>query len=124
VIHTDYWSNGVSITPAAPSPLDTVKITYNGLLPRNGATEIYAHISFQQDWNITHDYRMNQTERGFETAIAIPGDATMLNICFKDAADNWDNNSGSNYVYHLQGQAAVVAQSGNGFWAALCDIWK
>jgi hypothetical protein len=98
-----YHANGVSIYPAVPSVQSTSQITYKGLLPESGATEVYAHVGYGRKWTNTHDYKMTKGDQGFEVLIPIPQHADSLNICFKDAANNWDNNSGSNYSFTVVG---------------------
>lgn len=97
-----YAAKGVRISPANPSSQDAVEIVYDGLLPRSGATEVYAHVGFDSDWKATDDYRMKKTSDGFETSVSLPQYADTLNVCFKDAANNWDNNSGSNYTFEIE----------------------
>ena len=95
----NYHDNGVIIYPAVPSTQSKCQITYNGLLPQNGATEVYAHVGYGSSWENTQDYKMTKTTRGFEAPIPMPKHADNLNICFKDAANNWDNNTGTNYSF-------------------------
>jgi hypothetical protein len=98
----DYSSSGVSGNLADLSPHETFKITYNGLLARNGATEVYARIGFSGDWDHARDFQMSRTGQGFETLIKLPQGTFTLNVCFRDSAGNWDNNSGANYSYDFQ----------------------
>lgn len=101
-----YVSNGVFISPAIPAVNQEVRITYNGLLFRNGASDIYAHVGFGNNWNPTVNYRMRRSEQGFEVSIPIDRYTDNLNICFKDSADNWDNNCGSNYSFPVKKNTA------------------
>jgi len=39
---------------------------------------------------------MSKTKSGFTATIKIDKSA-VLNVCFKDSMNNWDNNNGSNY---------------------------
>lgn len=96
----EYVSNGVSISPAIPSAGDNIKINYDGLLSKNGANHIYAHIGFGEKWSSLSDVKMTKTPMGFEATISVlPSDT--LNVCFKDCASNWDNNSGTNYTFDI-----------------------
>jgi hypothetical protein len=94
----NYNSNGVTLNPSIPTFGDKVKVVYNGLLAESGATELFAHVGFGNNWNSQYDYRMNRTQNGFEASIPVTHQEP-LNICFRDCANNWDNNSGSNYSY-------------------------
>ena len=98
----NYISSGVNISPSIPAVNQEVRITYNGLLFQNGASEIYAHVGFGSNWNSTTDYKMNRTAQGFEISLPIEDYTDRLNVCFRDAAYNWDNNSGSNYTFPVK----------------------
>lgn len=98
--NNDYLMNGVVISPAVPSTGDVVKIVYDGILAKSGANEIYAHIGFGKGWNGVGDYKMSRSNIGFETAVKVTPSDT-LNLCFKDVANNWDNNSGMNYTFDI-----------------------
>ncbi len=97
-----YHANGVLVSPEVPSTRSTAKITYNGLLSTSGATEVYAHIGYGQKWEDISDHKMKKTPHGFETSVSIPHHADSLNVCFKDSANNWDNNTGANYSFNVQ----------------------
>lgn len=98
--NSDYISNGITVNPAFPSVGDQAKITYDGLLSKSGATDILAHIGYGNRWENVFDYRMNRTSTGFEATISVSS-ADTLNVCFKDCANNWDNNSGRNYTFDV-----------------------
>ena len=97
----EYLSNGVIVTPANPEAYEHVTIVYNGLLAQSGATELYARVGFGNDWQGSQDVRMIKTRSGFEATITA-ANADSLNVCFKDPINNWDNNSGSNYVFSIE----------------------
>lgn len=99
--NNDYMSNGVSISPAKPTTGKKVKILYDGLLSKSGASQIFAHVGFGAHWDNIYDYPMSKTETGFETSIPI-SKADTINVCFKDPANNWDNNSGKNYSFIIE----------------------
>ncbi|HHY23294.1 MAG TPA: hypothetical protein GX527_03530, partial [Clostridiaceae bacterium] len=91
---TEYLKNGVSISPAIPSVGDKAKIEYSGLLAQSGASHVYAHIGYGNRWDNLYDYQMNRTDKGFEVNIPVLK-SDNLSVCFKDCANNWDNNSGN-----------------------------
>ncbi|MBP2651022.1 MAG: Carbohydrate binding domain (family 25) [Firmicutes bacterium] len=101
MLEIEYLNNGVTLTPAIPSPYDDVELAYSGLLAKNGATEIFAHVGFDNAWTSASDYIMTKSEYGYKAKIYIPSNAEFLKVCFKDAANNWDNNSGNNYSFLL-----------------------
>lgn len=98
--NTEYMTNGVTISPSVPSAGENIKIIYDGLLSKSGATDILARVGFGQNWQNLFDYRMTRTDTGFETSVPVSSSDT-LNICFKDCANNWDNNSGKNYSFDI-----------------------
>lgn len=100
VQNNNYISNGIYISPAVPSVGDKVKIVYDGLLAKSGATDVFAHVGFGKNWDNVYDYRMERTDTGFEATIPVIKPDT-LNVCFKDCANNWDNNSGKNYSFEV-----------------------
>lgn len=80
-----------------------VRIVYDGLLAKSGASHVYAVVSYNDNshWNDVKYYQMDNRGQGkFE--IAIPNyDNMNVNVAFKDCANNWDNNSGRNYSFNL-----------------------
>ncbi|MCE5284456.1 MAG: hypothetical protein LLG02_01210 [Pelosinus sp.] len=99
---TKYYENGVFIYP---STLDTCHITYTGLLKQCGATAVYAHVGQGCQWKNTQDYQMEQTAQGFELSLPLPENVDRINLCFKDSAGNWDNNTGANYSFLISTSA-------------------
>ncbi len=96
---SSYDANGVYISPSTFSVGDRIKITYSGLLANSGAAEVYAHIGFgASKWQDITDIKMTKTSKGFEATVPVSSTST-LNVAFKDNANNWDNNSGSNYCF-------------------------
>lgn len=100
VINSKYLDNGVSVSPAIPTTGEKVKVVYDGLLSKSGASHVYARIGFGSRWENAFDYQMTRSNTGFEVSIPVTRTATM-NICFKDCANNWDNNSGKNYSFDV-----------------------
>lgn len=96
----EYMQNGVAISPSIPSVGDKVQIVYDGLLSKSGATHVYAHIGFGNRWENEQDVPMMKTSVGFETTIPVVK-SDIFNLCFKDCANHWDNNSGKNYSFDV-----------------------
>jgi len=96
----EYINNGVSLSPAVPTAGDNVKVVYDGLLSKSGAEQVYARIGYGNGWDNPYDYKMTRAMTGFEATVPVTN-ADTLNICFKDSANNWDNNSGMNYVFDI-----------------------
>lgn len=96
----EYGQNGVAISPEVPRANSEASLQYKGLLAQSGATEVYARIGYGQRWRDEHDYQMWRTQDGFEVNLPI-SHADTLNVCFKDSANHWDNNSGRNYSFDI-----------------------
>ncbi|MDR3590237.1 MAG: carbohydrate-binding protein [Negativicutes bacterium] len=96
--NSKYEDNGIVLSPAVPAKGETARVVYNGLLAQSGADKVYVHVGFGDDWKRPTDYRMNRSGSGFEAQIPV-AIANTMNLCFKDNANNWDNNSGHNYSY-------------------------
>jgi Carbohydrate binding domain (family 25). len=98
--NTDYVQKGVVINPTVPNVGEQVKVVYDGLLSKSGATHVYAHVGFGSRWDNLQDIPMMRTSTGFETTLPVYN-ADRINLAFKDCANNWDNNSGMNYSYDV-----------------------
>jgi hypothetical protein len=94
--------NEISWEPTSPRTDDILNIHYCGLLKNSGANEIFLHYGFDS-WNQSlNTVKMERLSDGsFKTAVKATGDHEM-NLCFKDNADNWDNNNGNNWTLPLQ----------------------
>ncbi|NLW44876.1 MAG: carbohydrate-binding protein [Syntrophomonadaceae bacterium] len=91
------FSGGVSIDPFPPAAGDSVSITYSGLLAKSGADRVFAHIGYGSGkWSNIKDIEMTRQGEQFVTQIKMESE-DVFNVCFKDSANNWDNNSGRNW---------------------------
>lgn len=100
-----YAASGVYLKPVMPSHLDTLTINYTGILAESGADTIYAHIGFGRNWSHTLDLKMQKKMSSFELSLDMPTPSDCINLCFRDNANNWDNNSGRNYAYAIEQDA-------------------
>jgi hypothetical protein len=96
-----YKSNGVLLSLKVPPVYTPVKISYDGLLAQNGATELYAHAGIGEEWDNAQEVKMCKAKSGMFEATVLAAEKSILNICFRDAAYNWDNNSKANYVFNV-----------------------
>lgn len=99
--NNQYIANGITLSPETPTAGESVRVIYNGLLAKSGASDLLAHVGFGNQWDSSFDYRMVKTVTGFEATIQVPDNTKNLNVCFKDCANNWDNNSGRNYSFEV-----------------------
>ena len=93
---------GFSISPVPGRAGETVKIRYHGLLSGAGADQVFLHTGYgTASWQNIYDHRMNKAGNEWEKSIEIERDG-QFNFCFKDSADNWDNNNGMNWSYTIE----------------------
>ena len=73
-------------------------VIYNGLLKNSGADQVYLHYGFGDAtrWSDVETTRMDNSFQGFEKTIRMKNHTCKF--CFKDSADNWDNNCGHNWT--------------------------
>ena len=95
-----YNAQGIVLNPSIPMSGSSVTICYNGLLAKKGATAIFAHVGYGDSWEHVGDFSMKKTPTGFEVDVPVAY-APCLNVCFKDGANNWDNNNGQNYKFDV-----------------------
>ena len=79
----------------------TVKISYTGTLFQNASTDVSIHYGFGENWDNVNDIKMEKTELGFQTEIEL-GSSSTFNFCFYNENNEWDNNSGSNYIFPIE----------------------
>ena len=60
-----------------------VKISYTGALFQSASEEVSIHYGFGENWDNVNDIKMEKTELGFQK-------------------NEWDNNSGNNYVFPIE----------------------
>jgi hypothetical protein len=89
------------VEPAIARRGDNMSINYRGLLRNSGADSIYLHYGFDH-WQNSQTIQMNRTQDGlFRSEVRAQG-SQEVNFCFKDSANNWDNNNGFNWNVQLQ----------------------
>ena len=93
-------SDSISILPEVKKGSET-SINYSGILSNSGAEKVYLHYGFD-GWNNAETVVMNKSASGaFNTEVKVNG-IDELNFCFKDNANNWDNNNGSNWTAKIK----------------------
>ncbi len=86
----------VKVQPRKVKKGEQVQIQYQGLLSKSGAPEVWCHYGYD-GWSNKATVPM-QRQRDGSFACKVPAEGqTEINFCFKDAVDNWDDNSGLNW---------------------------
>ncbi len=104
-IENPYTSQGIEVNGKKMTAGEKISITYSGLLAASGADRVFAHYGYGDAWEDAELVEMTSCDGGFETQIELkmPG---RLNLCFKDSAENWDNNSNANYTFDIAAKRA------------------
>ena len=98
----DFLSKGIAISPASPVVGDKVIILYDGMLSKNGATEVTLHLGYGSNWDNEQDVPMFKSETCFEATVpALKED--YLKLSFKDPSNNIDDNTGKGYSFDIMG---------------------
>lgn len=97
------WSDhrcGVTVKALNPQASD-ITVYYNGLLDKSGASQVYLHAGFgdPNQWHNTEDYRMQRTPEGWKKTFNM--EDNIVTFCFRDSANNWDNNNGNNWTFKI-----------------------
>lgn len=85
----------------------TVKISYTGTLFQNNSEEVYIHYGFGINWDNLNEVKMEKTELGFQAEIELLPD-DILNLCFRNSNNEWDNNNSENYVFPIEKQELAL----------------
>lgn len=95
--------DNVNINPTPITTGENVTIEYDGLLSQSGAEEVYLHagVGEGREWNDVKTIKMNRTPQGdWRTTVRL-NTTQDFKFCFKDAAENWDNNDGQDWSYQV-----------------------
>ena len=96
--------DGIIVRPTPVSLGDEILVVVRGLLAQSGAEAVYLHFGFgRNDWSYVQDIPMESSPDGTWTAVVQAAEAGRFNFCFRDNANNWDNNSGRNWSYEIHG---------------------
>jgi hypothetical protein len=98
--NNSYYNNGVLLKEVIGTQ-NMLKLVYNGLLAKKGASEVYAVIGYgdNKNWEETAYFPMNKVDaQSFELVFPVKK-AGNINIAFKDSSQDWDNNNGQNYSF-------------------------
>ena len=78
-----------------------VKISYAGVLFQNNSEKVFLHYGFGLNWENLGEIEMEKTELGFQAEVELASFETF-NFCFRNDADEWDNNDGQNYIFPIE----------------------
>lgn len=95
-------TQGINLDPMPDQVGEKCQISYDGLLKKSGADQVYLHYGYGASWNHEHDMPMFNTEKGCTCDVTLNQDG-LFNFCFKDGAEHWDNNCGQNWSFMIKG---------------------
>lgn len=101
-----YTGNGIELSEEKIHAGEKCTLNYSGILAGAGADRIYVHYGYEDTWD-QNEYAEMAYNDGMYTAkivLKMPG---TLNVCFKDSANNWDNNSYKNYSFKVHARKAA-----------------
>ncbi|MFZ5647633.1 MAG: carbohydrate-binding protein [Bacillota bacterium] len=97
------YPQGVVVDPTPITAQEEITILYYGLLARSGADQVYMHVGYGDagEWRKVSDLKMSRTGWGWVKTLEVPEDESRFNFCFRDSANNWDNNNGINWSFEI-----------------------
>jgi len=100
---------GVIITPDPAQAGQNVTVTYDPSGgPLDGAAQVKMHYGFN-NWSpvVSPDPAMtfNAADEVWEITVGVPSTATLLDMVFNNGSGVWDNNSGANWQFAVEGGA-------------------
>ncbi|MGM0502879.1 MAG: carbohydrate-binding protein [Bacillota bacterium] len=93
----------IEVKPTPITAGEKVTISYNGLLTKFGAEEVYLHagVGVNDSWRDITSIKMKKEDEDTWQAQLKINTTDRFNFCFKDSANNWDNNEGSNWSFEV-----------------------
>ena len=104
-VNNSFEQNGVVLSKKTIYSNNKIKVEYFGLQAKCGAEQIIMHVGYGDNWDES-TYVLMQADEGIFTAEIEILEYPVMNICFKDNAENWDNNSGQNYTFKISKKRA------------------
>lgn len=95
-------NQGIRVSPQTVRSGELVRLNYNGLLAQSGADQVYLHTGYGDSWQYVSDLAMQRTADGWQKVFPVEHPGSLC-FCFKDSANNWDNNNGQNWNIPIEG---------------------
>jgi hypothetical protein len=97
--------DGIYLEPVPITLGDELKIKYKGALAESATGKVYLHAGFGSEvWEKVLDVPMKKTRDGGWSVTVPVDEPSNFNFCFRDEAQNWDNNQGKNWSYQVHGR--------------------
>jgi hypothetical protein len=97
--------DGIFLEPVPITLGEELKIKYKGVLADSPADKVYLHAGFGNEiWEKVLDVPMKKTKDGGWSVTIQVDEPSSFHFCFRDDAQNWDNNNGRNWTYQVHGK--------------------
>ena len=80
-----------------------IKISYTGKFFEENSDKVFIHFGYGLNWDNISEIEMKKTDLGFQAEINLIS-SNLLNLCFRNSNNEWDNNTGQNYVFEIEPQ--------------------
>ena len=80
-----------------------IKISYTGKFFEENSDKVFIHFGYGLNWDNISEIEMKKTDLGFQAEINLIS-SNLLNLCFRNSNNEWDNNNGQNYVFEIEQQ--------------------
>ena len=80
-----------------------IKISYTGKFFEENSDKVFIHFGYGLNWDNISEIEMKKTDLGFQAEINLIS-SNLLNLCFRNSNNEWDNNNGQNYVFEIEPQ--------------------
>ena len=80
-----------------------IKISYTGKFFEENSDKVFIHFGYGLNWDNISEIEMKKTDLGFQAEINLIS-RNLLNLCFRNSNNEWDNNNGQNYVFEIEPQ--------------------
>ncbi|MDD2422171.1 MAG: carbohydrate-binding protein [Heliobacteriaceae bacterium] len=92
------YPGGVRVDPLPVTAGQEITVFYSGLLHNSGAEQVYLRLGYgdADNWHQVEEQRMEKLGWGWVKEMPVK-DLTTMHFCFRDSANNWDNNNGTNW---------------------------
>lgn len=96
--YSSYAYNGIKLNDIR----NAIELVYSGALAKSNASELFAVVGYGSNlrWENVQYYPMQKVDSQTYKVIFPVNYAGSINVAFKDAANNWDNNTGLNYTFN------------------------
>lgn len=94
-------AEGIYMEPVPITLGDEVRIKYKGLLAEANPGKVYLHAGYGPNWEKLIDVPMKKGRDGSWSVSVSVDEPSNFNFCFRDDAQNWDNNYGRNWSYQV-----------------------